>query len=113
MLAFNFFLVLFGFPESKWQGIRPEELQMMQSENTSGFLSVKKIVDTTVERAESEKVATLLGLTQSQTARLDPWLHKGKASKQQFKFFSAQQAPAVKYSSRLVDSHQSLRLSYC
>lgn len=65
MLAFNFFLVLFGFSESKWQGMHPEEFRMMQSETTSGSLSNRNIVDTTVERAESEKVATLLGLTQS------------------------------------------------
>jgi len=31
MLAFNFFLVLFGFPESKWQGMHPEKPRMMQS----------------------------------------------------------------------------------
>jgi len=47
------------FPRS----MHPEGLRMMESETTSGPLSDRKIVDTTVERAESEKVATLLGLT--------------------------------------------------
>lgn len=64
---------------------------MLQSKTASRPPSGEKVVGTTVERAESEKVATLLCLPQSETAQLDPWLHKGTASKEQFKPLSSLQ----------------------
>ena len=93
MLGFTFFLVLFGFPETKWHRMHPDELRMMQSEATSGSPYNERVAGAMVERADPEKVATLPGPTSFETSQRDPWLHKGIPSKGQFKLFQPNEHP--------------------
>ncbi|KAL8827493.1 MAG: hypothetical protein Q9191_003153 [Dirinaria sp. TL-2023a] len=99
LLGVTFFMVLFGFPETKWHRKHPDELQAIRpSESQPG--SDEKIAEATIEHAESAKVTKLPGLTQSETAHQDPYLHRGGPSKQQFKLFQANRHP---FQSMLLD----------
>lgn len=106
LLGVTFLLVLFGFPETKWHRKHPDELQAMRS-SKSQPTSDEKIAEATIEHAESEKVTTLPGLTQSETAQQDPYLHRGRPSKQQFKLFQANRHP---FQSILLDIWIPIRL---
>ena len=99
LLGATFLLVLFGFPETKWHRKHPGELQAMRSSNSQPS-SDEKIAAATIEHAESDKATTLPGLNQSETAQQDPYLHRGRPSKQQFKLYQANRHP---FQSMLLD----------
>ena len=107
LLGATFILVLFGFPETKWHRKHPDELRAMRSSN-SGFPPDEKIAEATIESTESEKAATLPGLAQTETAQRDPYLHKGRPSKQQFKLFQTNRDP---FRSILLDLWIPIKLS--
>ena len=93
MLGFTFFLVLFGFPETKWHRMHPDELRISPTKATPGPSPDEKVNGQTIEQTDLEKEASPPGLTQSETEQRDPWLHKGKPSKQQFKLYQANKHP--------------------
>lgn len=93
LLGFTFFLVLFGFPETKWHRIHPDELRAMQSKSTSGHSPDEKTVGQATEASVVEGVASPVGLAKSETEQRDPWLHKGTPSRQQFGLYQPNKHP--------------------
>lgn len=92
LLGATFLLVLFGFPETKWHRVHPDELRAIKPGNTKLPLD-EKVTGASVEHIDSERPAQLPALTQSETARQDPYLHRGTPSKQQFKLYQANRHP--------------------
>ena len=93
MNAFIFLFALFGFPETKWHRLHPDEIRdraQVPSKIPSNQPSDEKIA------ADTEKngvLSTMPDLSVTATAVRDPFLHKGKPGKQQFKFFQTNAHP--------------------
>lgn len=92
ILGFTFFLVFFGFPETKWHRLHPNE-QTGMAKVTSGPGSDEKVVGDTVERSDILKEGSPPPLTHAQTAERDPYLHKGTPSKAQFGLYTPNKHP--------------------
>ena len=94
LIGLSFLMCLFGFPETKYHRRHPDELRNMTSSHIRGSSEDKTTVATTVE-SEIEKTASteLTGLSHAATNQRDPWLRKGRPSKQQFKLFQPNAHP--------------------
>lgn len=94
LIAATFILCLFGFPETKYHRMHPDEIHNMASEQTTKS-SGEKATITTMEKSDKEKVTSpeLANLSREATAQRDPWLGKGRPSKQQFKLFQPNAHP--------------------
>ena len=89
-----FLMCLFGFPETKWHRLHPNEMRKAVSKSMANPASEKAagelIEDGDIERSTSKRTD---GLARSTTAQRDPYLGKGTPSKQQFKLFQANAHP--------------------
>ena len=87
-------MCLFGFPETKYHRMHPDEIHNIASEKTTGSLGEKNMI-TTMEGSDIEKVTSpeLADLSHAATAQRDPWLGKGRPSKQQFGLFQPNAHP--------------------
>ena len=94
LIAATFLLCLFGFPETKYHRMHPDEIQNMASEKTIGSPG-EKTTTRMMEGSDIEKVTSpeLTDLSHAATAQRDPWLGKGRPSKQQFKLFQPNAHP--------------------
>ena len=93
MNAFIFLYALFGFPETKWHRMHPDEIRaraQVPSKIPSNQPSDEKIA---VDSEKNGALGTMPDLSHTTTAARDPFLHKGKPGKQQFKFFQANAHP--------------------
>ena len=94
LIGAAFFLCLFGFPETKYHRLHPDEIHNTASEKTTGSPGEKTGI-TTMEGTDLEKVTSpeLADLQNVANAQRDPWLGKGRPSKQQFRLFQPNAHP--------------------
>ena len=100
MLGVTFFMVLFGFPETKWHRMHPDELRALEA---SSDPSSKEQFTIDTKDNDPEKVdssASMPDLSHTATSQRDPYLGKGTPSKQQFKLFQPNANP---FKSILID----------
>lgn len=93
-LAVTFIISLVGFPETKWHRLHPDELRA-QSKPDSKPVPEEKVAEL-LEANDAEKEGTTQvtpDLSYAATALRDPFLGKGKPSKQQFKLFQKNPHP--------------------
>ncbi|KAF2465642.1 MFS transporter-like protein [Lindgomyces ingoldianus] len=109
LLGFSFLLVVFMFPETKYHRPHPDELNHTISKGSPAASSNEKLETAiTTENTASkptdpesiQQVPTsdcitgpLAGLTQEETAALDPYLGKGKPGKYQWRVFQPNAHP--------------------
>lgn len=90
MHAFIFFCCLFGFPETKWHRTHPNEKRetgLMPSQQASDEkFAVEKTGNNNLEKITT--ASAMPDLSHTATAARDPWLGRGKPSKQQFKLWT-------------------------
>ena len=93
LIGATFILCLFGFPETKYHRLHPDEIHNMASEKTTESPGDK--TKTTMIEGDTENVTSpeLTHLSHAATAQRDPWLGKGRPSKQQFKLFQPNAHP--------------------
>ena len=110
MLAVTFIACFFGFPETKWHRLHPDELARREAEaeglTSSNPSSQEKVAVGQTEHAVPEKdiekivstddekgISAMPDLSLAATATRDPHLGKGIPSKQQFKLFQPNAHP--------------------
>ena len=89
MCAITFLACLFGFPETKWHRLHPDEIRATVAP-ASNQSSQEKVMIDTIEKKNIEVQSSTRkpsDLTRSSTAMQDPYLGKGVPNKQQFKLF--------------------------
>lgn len=91
-------MCLFGFPETKYHRVHPDEIHNVASKKTAGSPGEKpgeKPAISMTEGSDMEKVTSpeLADLSHTATAQRDPWLGKGRPSKQQFRLFQPNAHP--------------------
>ena len=90
MCAVTFIACLFGFPETKWHRLHPDEIRVKATTPVSSPLFQEKATGDKIHSKEIEdhnSASELPDLTLNATAMKDPYLGKGSPSKQQFKLF--------------------------
>ena len=94
LIGATFILCLFGFPETKYHRMHPDEIQNMGSESAAD-VQEKETETTTMEGShfEKEKSPQLDGISHVATAQQDPWLRKGRPSRRQFMLFQPNAHP--------------------
>lgn len=94
MIGTTFIMCLFGFPETKWHRVHPDEMRRAVSKPQASSSGEKAAVET-IEGSDMEKAGSngTSDLAQTATAARDPYLGKGRPSKQQFKFFQSNAHP--------------------
>ena len=95
MLGATFLLLVFGFPETKWHRIHPNEIARTATE-VPGPLSTEGITTSLAKVTDLEKAHTADGLpdlSQTATSKRDPYLGRGKPSRRQFNFFQSNPHP--------------------
>lgn len=93
-LAVTFIISLVGFPETKWHRSHPDELRAQTKPDSKPFPEEK--VAELMEATDAEKngkTRVTPDLSYAATALRDPFLGKGKPSKQQFKLFQTNPHP--------------------
>ena len=110
MLAVTFIACFFGFPETKWHRLHPDELAQREADSkgltASNPSSQEKVAVEQTETAVAEKdvektrstddengISTMPDLSLAATTMRDPYLGKGAPSKQQFKLFQPNAHP--------------------
>lgn len=95
LIGASFLMCLFGFPETKWRRMHPDEIRKVETEKAVQSSTGKVNVDTKEGLTGIEKSvsAELPDLSHAATAPKDPFLGKGKPSKQQFKLFQPNAHP--------------------
>ncbi|MCJ1235788.1 hypothetical protein MMC14_003759 [Varicellaria rhodocarpa] len=89
MCAVTFLACLFGFPETKWHRLHPDEIRTTAATASSQSSEEKVMIDT-IENKDIEAQSPTRkpsDLTRNSTAMQDPYLGKGAPNKQQFKLF--------------------------
>lgn len=94
LIGATFLACLFGFPETKWHRVHPDELRKTQSEAATKkgdqTMVVENISGSDIEKTTSPELPEVSHFT---TAQRDPWLGKGSPSKQQWKLFQTNPHP--------------------
>ncbi|KAF2480165.1 serine/threonine kinase 16 [Neohortaea acidophila] len=90
MTIVSLLMVIFMFPETKWHRLHPDEI--LKNASTSPLESSEKVIDKK-EEVEYSSTAANDNLAREETADRDPWLGKGKPSKQQWKFYQPNANP--------------------
>ena len=89
-----FLMCLFGFPETKWHRLHPDEMRKVVAKSvvTSAGenVPIEQLGEGDIEKSTSKPTNEL---AKSTTAQQDPYLGKGTPSKQQFKFFQVNAHP--------------------
>ena len=94
LIGAAFVMCLFGFPETKWHRMHPDEIRRLESEAAMKSSDEKIAVQTTEGSGIEKSNSTgLPNLSHATTTQKDPWLGKGRPSKQQFKLFQANAHP--------------------
>ena len=90
-----FFMCLLGFPETKWHRLHPDEIHKIASEaaikSSDEKIRIKATEGSGIEKLDNG--IRLPDISHSAPAQKDPWLRKGRPSKQQFKLFQANAHP--------------------
>ena len=87
-------MCLFGFPETKYHRMHPNEIHNLASQNTTSSPEEKATITMTEENDMQKDISPgLADLSHAATAQQDPWLRKGRPSKQQFKLFQPNAQP--------------------
>ena len=85
-----FLMVLFGFPETKWHRVHPDEMRGISSISSSN----EKVTTQTVDGFGNSSPSTALpDLSHAATAQRDPYLGKGTPGRQQFKLYQPNAHP--------------------
>ncbi len=95
MLGVTFLMVAFGFPETKWHRVHPDELARTAT-NLSTPLSKGGITVDLAKGTDFEKSRISDGLPDllhTATSQKDPYLGKGMPSRRQFNFFQPNAHP--------------------
>ena len=94
LIGTAFIMCLFGFPETKWHRMHPDEIRKVQSTAALSNGDQKTATETT-DGSDLEKSTSLdlHDLSHAATAQRDPWLGKGSPSKQQWKLFQPNAHP--------------------
>lgn len=94
LIGATFVLCLVGLPETKYHRMHPNEFRNMASE-TKIASPGEKTTATTMEGSDIEKATSLrlADLSHEATGQRDPWLRKGRPSKQQFRLFQPNPHP--------------------
>ena len=95
LVVLSFFMVVFMFPETKWHRLHPDEVLKniaADAKTSSPTGSQEKVEGSSFEDSE-KRGAAMAELTHEGTAERDPWLGKGKPSKQQWKLFQPNAHP--------------------
>ncbi|KAL8709445.1 MAG: hypothetical protein Q9220_005828 [cf. Caloplaca sp. 1 TL-2023] len=95
MLGTVIVMLLFGFPETKWHRVHPNELEKNDITNSSSSTEKIKIVASEAEDGLKGTTAEhkLQGLQRTATEDRDPFLGKGRPSKSQFGFYQPNPDP--------------------
>jgi MFS family permease len=97
LIGASFLMILFMFPETKWERIHPDdEKESIASSDKQEFKEGEKAgahqqVDSI--NAPPAELAAEKGLEHVHTADRDPWLGRGTPSKQQWKLFQSNAHP--------------------
>ena len=94
LIGATFIMCLFGFPETKYHRMHPEEIHNVALGEIDGSPGEK----TTIAMIGGSDIAKLTSpeladLSHAATAQRDPWLRKGRPSKQQFRLFQPNAHP--------------------
>ena len=93
LIGATFLMCLFGFPETKWHRVHPDELGRANKDlpiPEGGFNGDSKEAFSPTEKISPPE---LTDLSHAATAQRDPFLRKGRPSKQQFKLFQSNPHP--------------------
>lgn len=96
MFGVTLILTVFGFPETKWHRIHPEEINRAADDPTAPSSKEGMGVDIVEGASDGEKPSDpsdFPNLAQNTTSQKDPFLGRGTPSKQQFKFFQPNAHP--------------------
>lgn len=95
LTVLSFLMCLFMFPETKWHRLHPDEVakNLIADGKTSPTVSQEKVPVTATEYGQQGNIETGSNLTHQRTADRDPWLGKGKPSKQQWKLYTSNAHP--------------------
>ena len=97
MCIVTFLMCLFGFPETKWRRMHPNEIRAKGLLPNSNPSSQEKVAVETSETSKVEKIISSGGmqdLSNAATGARDPYLGKGTPSKQQFRLFQPNAHPS-------------------
>lgn len=85
-----FLMLLFGFPETKWHRLHPDEMRGVSSISSSN----ERVATGTVEALEKGNAShDMSNLSHTATAERDPYLGRGTPSTQQFKLYQPNSHP--------------------
>lgn len=95
MYVFTLVMILYGFPETEWHHIHPDEMQRELSQGSKSPIKDKGMVQTVdVDGFETKNSPPKLSHhTQAPTPPIDTYLGKGTLSKGQFMFFQPNAHP--------------------
>jgi MFS family permease len=97
LIGLSFLMVLFMFPETKWNRIHPDEVDqtsLASSNKEDVQTSEKTPIDTSLQHVDTDPSQnTENGLETTETAARDPWLGRGGPSKQQWAIFQPNAHP--------------------
>ena len=85
-----FLMVLFGFPETKWHRLHPDEMRGVSSISSS---NERVAIDTPEDFEKGRSSREMPDLSHAATAEKDPYLGRGTPSKQQFKLYQPNAHP--------------------
>jgi len=94
MLGATLIMVFFGFPETRWHRIHPDEMKI--ATGSSGPSSKEKVIVDLAIASDLEKSSPsreTADLSHAATAQRDPFLGRGTPSKQQFRLFQPNAHP--------------------
>lgn len=87
MIGVTFVMCVFGFPETKWHRVHPDEIRQAPVKVGTTAETTK---DAELEKSDSPD---LTDLSHAATAQRDPYLGKGRPSKQQFRLYQPNPHP--------------------
>ena len=88
-------MCLFGFPETKWHRLHPDEVRKIEAEKATEPQVQNEKVDLKEDSGRIEKAPSpgFTDLSHAATAQRDPFLGKGRPSKKQFMLFQPNAHP--------------------
>ena len=86
-------MCLFGFPETKYDRRHPNGIHNLDTKNMTRSPEEKATATMTESDIQKDTSPELADLSHAATAQRDPWLRKGRPSKQQFKLFQPNAQP--------------------
>ena len=95
LIGATFLMCLFGFPETKWHRLHPDEIRRIEEEKAAQSPDQNETNDTKDRVSGIEKAVSpgFDDLSHAATAARDPYLGKGRPSKKQFMLFQTNAHP--------------------